>query len=208
MGNHIHNTAAGLKRAQGIGEFRIHQTENRTEKIRSVSVLGLSVLVGENSGVAPLASCCRNGEDNTDRQGLFRIGFTGVEIPDIPWIGNAYGNGFGRVDYAAPSDSKNTGNTLTAAEVNTITDHGKSRIRLHTTELNTGNTGISQIFLHPVVKSGLLYTAPTIVKQDFIAQFQGFGNKRFFGITADNELSGADESEIEHKNLLGITDDI
>ena len=115
----IHDAARHLIRRERVREFRVHQRKAGTVQRGGEPTLDAGLFIGQNSGVARLAACGGDRQNNSDRKNGGRRGCALPVFPDIVFRSSgAQSDGLRGVDDAAAADGQNE----VRAEVKRLTD--------------------------------------------------------------------------------------
>ena len=107
MHHDIRTPGLGLPVWKGHGQLRIHNGKPGPCQIRIAGPLQSFVFFCDNRTVAHFTACCSNRQYTAYRHAGPGLALSAVKIPDIPIICQPIGNGFRRINDAAPANSQN-----------------------------------------------------------------------------------------------------
>ena len=202
MGDDVGDAAGGLEGRQALGEDRVHDRELRADAVGLRGGLLEGLLVGDDGVGGTLAAGSGDGQHHADGQGGLR-GLAGEEVPEVPVIGDAHGDGLGGVDDAAAADGQEEVDLLFAGKLDALIDKSAARVRLDAAELDGAQAFGGDGVLHPVEQTGLLCRLAAVDDHDTAAaELFDIAAGLVFTVTAEDKIRGAVKIKIIHTRFL------
>ena len=153
---------------------------------------------GEYARVGGFAPGGGDGEQGNHRQALLRGGFAAEEVPDFPRIRCAGGDGFGRVDHAAPAYGQQAFEVFAANQVDAGFHRGKARVGVDVSQFPVVDAGGFQGTANAVEQAAFLGTVAS-VNQQYAAR-DGFETLAdlLVGAGSENDFGGLAVNEVFH----------
>ena len=202
VGDDVGHAAGGLEGGQTLGQDGVHDRELRADAVGLRGGLLEGGLVGDDRVGGALAAGGGQGQHDADGQGgLGR--FAGEEVPEVPVVGHAHGDGLGGVDDAAAADGDHEIDLLLTRELDALIDQPAAGVGLDAAELDgaqaLGEDGVAHAVEQPGLLGGLAavdeHHAAAAELLDILAGL-------VLAVAAENEIGGAVEIKVIHRRLL------
>ena len=131
----VHHAAADLIAWERIGQLGVHDGEERTLEVGVQSALERGLIVREHGAVARLAAGGGDGQHRAEPARFGERRLLAPEIPDVRFgVGDAVGDGLGRVHHAAAADAENEVRAEGERLLHALARVGQARVGLHAAE--------------------------------------------------------------------------
>ena len=188
----------GLIVGQGLGELGVHEGELRAADVVVVGPLLVGVHPGDDAAVGCFTARRRDGQDAGHRQALPGRAGVFVQLPDVLFrLGQAVGDGLGRVDDAAAAHGQQEVDAVLFADADALVDLVEVGVRHDAAQRPAGNAGLSQRIFGPVQHAGADSALAAVDDEDTGAAV--FAHQRahaLFGAFAEDDPGGGVELEI------------
>ena len=172
MHEDVHAAAGCLIGWKRHGQLRVHNRKYGSAIVAAVTALYPAILIGDNGGLAHLASRCGNGQNCSDGKAALGLTLKVIKIPHIAAIEHAVSNGFRRIDHTAAAHGEDKIDALTAGKFNALINQRKTRIGYHSAQFNVCNAGSVQRLLHAIQQAGSAGAVPAVMDQDLFASLR------------------------------------
>ena len=207
MGDHIHRAAGGLVRRKGAGKAGIEHRELWPQGVGLGSApLQIPLLPGDDTAVASLTAGGGEGEHRAHRQGMLRhIAAAVKDLPEIPLIHRAKGDGLCRVDDAAAAKGQDEVQVFPAHQLDALVDLAAARIGLHAPKLHEGKVRFLQRVGDGLIGVDLLHAAAAHDQKDAAAAKAAHQSAGLLLLpVAKGKVGGGIKGEIIHINTLSF----
>ena len=165
----IRAAACRLVIRQGHGQFGVHDGELRAADVVVIAALDAAFFLGDDGGVAHLASGSGDGQDDADRQAAGGAARVVIQRPDIAVHAHAVADRLCRVNDASAADGKDEIDAFLAAKLDALIDEGQMRIRHDAAELNMRNACRVQRRLNLIEQTAAACALSAVMDQNLLA---------------------------------------
>ena len=168
MAHHVGHAVGDLVFGQGEEQLRVHDGDQRPQVWAAVAILALAFLVGDDGVSAGLAACRGNREDDSHRQRLPDGQPLLINLPDIPLVVHAHGDGLGGVDGAAAAHRQDQVNLFLPAQRDALVHQGQPGVGLDAAQFHKIDARLFQRRSHLVIQPAPLDAAAAVVQQHLL----------------------------------------
>ena len=136
MAEHVGKARSCLERWQRERELRIHERELRTLGVVRVARFHLQCVVRHHRVLRRLAAGSRDGEHHGDGQHVVRQPLRLEEIPHVPVVVRAHGDGLRRVDDRAAAHGQHPVDIVFLAQRDAFASKRDLGVRTHAAQLH------------------------------------------------------------------------
>ena len=200
MHHDVHDAAAGLELADGEGELRVQNGEERAVAGGVEAPFQPIFLVGQDAGIAHLAAGSGEGEDCPDRKGFFRDPLFRGELPRVAVVVGAGCRRLGGVKDASAAYGKDQVDLFLPRQFCGFPGQAHLGVCFHAAQLHEGDTGVLQRGDYRVIKSGAFDASGAVVEED-LGKPVGTEDLSYFFLPApaEKDLGGSMKDEIIHE---------
>ena len=200
MAEHVGKARSCLERGQRERELRIHERELRTLGVVRVARFHLQCVVRHHRVLRRLAAGSRDGEHHGDGQHVVRQPLRLEEIPHVPVVVRAHGDGLRRVDDRAAAHGQHPVDIVFLAQRDAFASKRDLGVRTHAAQLHVLDALCIQRCLHAVDQAAFHGALAAEVQQHRTRTALGqLASHLLFSALSEHEVGRRHEFEVLHR---------
>ncbi|MPM69521.1 hypothetical protein SDC9_116466 [bioreactor metagenome] len=143
VGQHVRHAAGGLIGGEGAGIAGVQNGKFGPDHIRfRAAPFQVALLQRDDAAIGPFGPRRRDGQHRAHGQNGFNGMLSGEDVPEVPVVGHAHGNGLCRVDDGAAAQGQQKVAFIPAAELDAFVDLSAAGVGLNAGQLAERNSGL------------------------------------------------------------------